>query len=159
MLLATASAELERTAAAYRQAASVLKGVPERAELYLAQLEHAQQVHWHSEAGEAFRQLVEGLRHPGNLLESETQRLAGVAEVIAADLSSYAEAARQLSTMVAVLAAVDITAVAQDLGLQQLDAMRGAASEAVTDAAKFVQFVDDNGGIPWLLQEAAARVW
>lgn len=159
MLIAAAALELERTAAAYRGAARVLKGVPDRAQQYLGELENARQVHWHSEAGEAFRKLVEGLRYPGNILSVEAALLAGTAETIAADLSGYAETARQLGTMVAVLSAVDLSALAQDLGAQRLESMRNSAAEAATDAGRFVKYVQENGGIPWLLQEAAARAW
>lgn len=160
MLIAAAAAlELERTAAAYRGAAKVLKGVPDQAQQYLAELDKARQVHWHSEAGEAFRTLVEGLRYPGNILSVEAAVLAGEAETIAADLSSYAETARQLGNMVAVLSAVDLTALAQDLGAHRLETLRSSAAEAAADAGRFMRYMQENGGIPWLLQEAAGRLW
>lgn len=159
MLMAAAALELERTAAAYRGAAKVLKGVPDRAQSYLAELENARQVYWHSQAGEAFQTLVEGLRYPGNILSAEAALLASTAETIAADLTSYAESARQLGAVVAVLSAVDLTALAQDLGAHRLETMRDAAAEAAEDAGRFVRYVQDNGGIPWLLQEAASRAW
>lgn len=159
MLITTAALELERTAAAYRAAAKVLRSIPDRAEQYLAQLQSAQQVHWHSEAGTAFRQALETLRHPGNVLQSEASQLAGSAEGIAADLNGYADTARQLASIVSVLSAVDYSAVAQDLGAARLEGMRAAAGEATTDAARLVKYAQDNGGIPLLLREAAARLW
>lgn len=159
MLLATAAAELERTALAYRQAATVLRGVPERVGTYMGELEHAHQVNWHSSAGDAFRRLVEVLYQPGVLLQTEAEQLAGTADTIASDLSSYAATARQLSTVVAAVSAVDLSAVAQDLGAERLESMRRAAADAVGDAASFIRYVDDNGGIPWMLQEAANRLW
>lgn len=159
MLIAAAAVELERTATVYRGAAAVLKGVPDRAQQYLAELENARQVHWNSEAGEAFRRMVEGLRDPGSILSAEAALLAGTAEAIAADLSGYAEVARQLGNVVAALSAVDLTAVAEDLGSQRLESMRSSAADAAADAGRFVKYLQDNGGIPWLLQEAAARVW
>ena len=157
MLLATAAAELERTALAYRQAATVLRGVPERVGAYMGELEHAHQVNWHSSAGDAFRRLV--LYQPGVLLQTEAEQLAGTADTLASDLSSYAATARQLSTLVAAVSAVDLSAVAQDLGAERLESMRLAAADAVGDAASFIRYVDDNGGIPWMLQEAANRLW
>lgn len=159
MFIATAAAELDRTAAAYRAAGHVLRGIPDRAEQYLAQLQAAQQVNWNSEAGSAFRQALEGLRGPGTMLQDEAFHLAAAAETIAADLSSYAETARQLGTMVSLLSAVDITAVAQDVGAARLEGMRIAAAEAATDAGRLVGYVQDNDGVPPLLRDVVARLW
>lgn len=159
MLIATAATELESTAAAYRDVAKVLRNIPDRAEHYLSQLQSAQQVNWNSQAGTAFRQLLEGLRYPGNVLQTEASQLAGTAETIAADLSSYADTARQLGTLVSLLSAVDFTAVVQDLGAARLEGMRSTAAAATTDAARLVRYVQDNGGIPLLLREAADRLW
>lgn len=159
MFIATAAVELDRTAAAYRSAATVLRRIPDRAEQYLVRIQAAQQVNWHSEAGTAFRQLLEELRHPANVLQTEASQLAGTAETIAADLHSSAETARQLASMVSALTAVDFTAVAHDLGAGRLEGMRNAAAEATTGADRLVMYVQDNGGIPGLLREAASRVW
>lgn len=158
-MLTAAATELDRTAAAYREAGKVLQGIPGRTEQYLAQLQAAQQVEWNSAAGTAFRHLVEELRWPGNVLQAEASELAATAEAIAADLSSYAETARQLDALVSVLSAVDFTAVAQDLGTARLESMRTSAAEATADAGKLVMYVQDNGGIPALLREVAHRVW
>ena len=158
-MLTAAATELDRTAAAYREAGKVLQGIPGRTEQYLAQLQAAQQVEWNSAAGTAFRHLVEELRWPGNVLRAEASELAATAEAIAADLSSYAETARQLGALVSVLSAVDFTAVAQDLGAARLESMRISAAEATADAGRLVMYVQDNGGIPALLREVADRVW
>lgn len=159
MFIATAAAELERTAAAYRTAGQVLRGIPDRAEQYLVQLQAAQQVNWNSEAGNAFLQALEALRGPGTMLQDEAVHLAAAAETIAADLSSYAQTARQLGTMVSLLSAADITAVAQDVGAARLEGMRIAAAEAATDAGRLVAYVQDNGGVPHLLRDVVARLW
>src|SRR5699024_9160146 len=155
MLITAAAAELERTAAAYRDAAKVLRGIPDRAEQYLVLLQAAQQVEWSSEAGTAFRQLLEALRQPGTMLQAAAPQLAATAELIAADLSSYADTARQLATVVSALSGVDLLAVAHDLGADRVEGMRRAAAEAGADAASLVVYVQQNSGIPGLLREAA----
>lgn len=159
MLAATAATELERTASAYRDAAAVLRRMPERVSDYTAELENAQQVHWDSRAGDAFRQAAAALHHPGNFFRVEAEHLSGIAATIAADLSSYAEAARQLSSMVVMLSSTDISALAEQLGVTGLESLSGAASEALFDASTLVQFLEDHGGIPRVLREAASRLW
>ncbi|WP_300344466.1 hypothetical protein [Nesterenkonia sp.] len=159
MFITTAALQLEDAAAAYRSAATTLKTATQHTDDYLTHLHDAEEVQWHSDAAEAFRLLLSALREPGGFLSSETEALAAEADLIAAELTSYAATARQLSQIVDLLSAVDLPALMWDLGADQVAGLRSAAADAVTDADEFLRFVHDNGGIPGLLLEAAARLW
>lgn len=151
--------QIEAAASTYDSAAQRLMRVASKVPDYQDHLNRAESVEWQSMAGTAFRDVIDLLRGPGRLIGDEAASLAAEAQTIATDLRGYAAQARHLAALLAPGAlptaapgpAWDIAAA----GIEWI--WREAKQSLEGDAAGFMRYIDQHGGIPAVLEDTVRR--
>lgn len=157
-MIGAAVTQLHRAAQSYRAAAGTLRRVVSTEQQFHHAVDSASTVHWQSPAGDAFRSVLSTLRHPARWAADEAESLAAEADLIASELEEMAYQAQRLTDYVAVLGALDLSAVATGLGEQRLQWAVDAARDAVSSTGPLVDYLTTHGGISGVLQEAVNRV-
>lgn len=151
-MFSAAAAHLDRTAAIYdgvavRYQRAADQGTGHRAQLVLAR----DVVQWNSQAGDAFRAVLDLLVSDSTAVQEEAAALAGEATAIAGVLREWAQVGRSLAAVLEAITGADVAGVAGEALLRR-------ARAAVEDVTSLVSFIQDYGGLPAGLREAVSEV-
>lgn len=150
-----AAAQLEMIAENYEQVGHALERVGRAGADYQGRLSRAEQVDWHSPAGDAFREVLIRLRHPGYVLADRAESTADQARTAARELRHYADRARQMGQTLQLFSDTGMLTGAVEMAMQlQINSAKNQVEQALQSAASFLGQVNEADKAEMLLWRA-----